>query len=56
MKVQITGTLFLDPDEVDEDSATGMTEEAYLNSIMNENGTGLRIADLNDLDVTVVKR
>lgn len=51
-RIHISGYITLDEDEVDTDSATGMTEEAYLLNIMNEEGTGLRVADLDELDVS----
>lgn len=53
MRVKITGYLELEEHEVDADSPTGMTEEAFIDYIHNERGNSPRVSDLEDVDVEV---
>jgi hypothetical protein len=53
-RIQITGFFEPDDDEIDEDSSTGLTEEAYLRHVVDEDGTGLKVADLTDVEIEVV--
>lgn len=50
-RVKITGYLNLEDDEVDRNSPTGMTEEAYLDIVADENGAGLKLAELSSIEV-----
>lgn len=50
-RVKITGYVDVEPDEHDPDSPTGLTEEAYVDLISDENGTGLKVADLMGVEV-----
>lgn len=50
-RIKITGYVNIEDDEIDPNSPTGMTEEAYLDYVADENGTGLKVADLMDVEV-----
>jgi hypothetical protein len=54
MRIKISGYITVDDDQRDPDSPTGLTEEAYLVNIADETGTGLKVADLDEVEVRVV--
>jgi hypothetical protein len=49
MRVKITGYYNVPEEEQDTESSTGLTEEAYLDQVADENGMGLKVADLDDV-------
>lgn len=53
MRIKVTGYFEPEPDQIDENDATGLTEEAHLDLIVDENGTGLKVADLEDVELEV---
>lgn len=51
-RIRIEGYYTPTDDELDESNAAGLTEEAFLNVIQNEDGySGLRLADLEDIEL-----
>jgi len=51
-RIRIEGYYTPDSEELDESSPIGLTEEAYINVIQNEDGySGLRLADLEDIEL-----
>jgi len=51
-RIRIEGYYTPTDDELDEGNTVGLTEEAYLNLVANEDGySGLRLADLEDIEL-----
>jgi hypothetical protein len=54
IRIQVTGFYEPDPDEIDEASPTGLTSEAFDNRIYDGLGTGIKVADLTDVELEMV--
>lgn len=55
-RIKITGYYTPDPNEaeaVETSGGTGLTEEAHVSLIGDEYGTGLKVADLEDVELEV---
>jgi hypothetical protein len=52
-RIKITGYYTPEPDELDPDSASGVTEEAYLQFVAGDGGPALKLSDLEDVDLEV---
>lgn len=55
-RIKVTGYISaddLDPTDLDPDDATGLSEQGHLDHIVDEKGTGLKVADLDDVRVEV---
>lgn len=53
-RIRVTGyidTADLDPDRLDGDDRTGLSEQGYLDLVADENGTALKLSDLTDIDL-----
>lgn len=50
-RVKITGYVNVEDNEFDAGDPTGLTEDAYMDLISDENGTGLKVVDLLDVEV-----
>lgn len=50
-RIKVTGYFTPDAGEADPTDRTGLTGEAYLGLVANEYGGGLRLADLEDVEV-----
>jgi hypothetical protein len=53
-RIKVSGYITTEDDQHDPDSPTGLTEDAYMDLISDENGTGLKVADLDEVEVRVV--
>lgn len=51
MRLKITGYYSPEPEEIDEDATIGITAEADSVLFGDERGTGLKVADLEDIEV-----
>lgn len=49
-RVKVTGYLDLEDGQEDESSPTGLTEDAFVSIVHNEDGRSPRISDLEDVD------
>lgn len=57
MRIQITASIDieeLEPGEIDLDSHTGLSEDAYLKYVVGETGEAWRLSDLDDVDCKLV--
>ncbi len=51
VRIKVTGYYEPDDAEIDTTGPTGLTEEAYLTRIVDEYGTGIKVADLTDTEI-----
>ena len=49
-RVKVSGYFDVDDDKIDFDSPTGLTEEAFVSIVHDEDGCSPKVSDLEDVD------